>query len=95
MSSEGKKPVEIVFDGPPSHESGRFVEVERDGKSINYGEWREGDDGFWYLVLPNFEARIDTIIEKCRVLLAGWDGYSDQEKVGAVLEISRACEGGG
>lgn len=29
------KLVDIVFDGPPSHKSGRFVEVEdQDGKSI-------------------------------------------------------------
>jgi len=39
----------IVFDGPPSHESGRFVEVENEtGASIHAGEWRnEGD--FWAL----------------------------------------------
>lgn len=40
----------IVFDGPPSHEAGRFVEVE-DGKgaSINFGEWHEQRDGYWCL----------------------------------------------
>ena len=41
----------IVFDGPPSHESGRFVEVELDEKSISLGEWVQDGD-FWYLVLP-------------------------------------------
>ena len=41
----------IRFDGPPSHESGRFVEVEQNGASIKYGEWhQDGDD--WLLVLP-------------------------------------------
>ena len=40
----------IVFDGPPSHESGRFVECETpDGKSVNAGEWFERQNGFWEL----------------------------------------------
>jgi len=41
--------VNIVFDGPPSNKSGRFVEVENDeGKSITIGEWTErGND--WLL----------------------------------------------
>ena len=45
--------IDIVFDGPPSHESGRFVEVEnQDGHSISVGEWIERDDGYWVLRLP-------------------------------------------
>jgi len=44
--------VNVVFDGPPSHESGRFVEVETlDGRSVNAGKWIEGPDGLWYLQL--------------------------------------------
>ena len=43
-------PINIVFDGPPSHESGRFVEVEDDsGRGIKCGEWSERPDGFWAL----------------------------------------------
>lgn len=43
------KPVFIVFDGPPSHDSGRFVEVETsDGKSVSAGEWKQ-DGGYWNL----------------------------------------------
>lgn len=42
--------VDIVFDGPPSHESGRFVEVENErGKSISLGEWVHRADGYWAL----------------------------------------------
>jgi len=38
--------INIVFDGPPSHQSGRFVEVETDdGHSINIGEWLQRPDG--------------------------------------------------
>lgn len=42
--------VDIVFDGPPSHVSGRFVEVEDSaGKSIKFGEWIQRADGYWVL----------------------------------------------
>ena len=42
--------INIIFDGPPSHESGRFVEVETDdGRSINAGEWKQRPDGLWAL----------------------------------------------
>ena len=44
------KYLDIVFDGPPSHESGRFVEVENDkGESVKFGEWVHRPDGFWVL----------------------------------------------
>lgn len=44
--------IDIVFDGPPSHISGRFVEVEDpDRKSISVGDWIERDDGHWVLRL--------------------------------------------
>ena len=49
--------INIIFDGPPGPESGRFVEVETDdGHSINAGEWIERPDGLWALRithLPN------------------------------------------
>ena len=42
--------VDIVFDGPPGPESGRFVEVENEhGCSINVGEWVHRPDGYWAL----------------------------------------------
>ena len=44
------KTVDIVFDGPPGPESGRFVEVEdMDGKGVRIGEWIDRDNGFWAL----------------------------------------------
>lgn len=40
----------IVFDGPPSHDGGRFVEIEdANGKSFNAGEWKQRTDGLWEL----------------------------------------------
>ena len=44
--------IDIVFDGPPDHEAGRFVEVEQDGQSINVGEWIKRGDGYWALRIP-------------------------------------------
>lgn len=42
--------IDIVFDGPPSYVSGRFVEVESPpGKSIRLGEWLQRADGYWVL----------------------------------------------
>jgi hypothetical protein len=37
----------IVFDGPPAHESRRFIEVETDdGHSMSIGQWLERPDGY-------------------------------------------------
>ena len=42
--------IDIVFDGPPGPESGRFIEVEdADGRSIRFGEWIKRDTGHWVL----------------------------------------------
>lgn len=41
--------IQIIFDGPPGPEGGEFVEVERDGKSICFGEWKQREDGYWIL----------------------------------------------
>lgn len=42
--------LDIVFDGPPGPEAGRFVEVEDGtGKSIQFGEWIKREDGLWAL----------------------------------------------
>ena len=42
--------VDIVFDGPPGPESGRFVEVENQlGRSVDVGEWVQRPEGYWSL----------------------------------------------
>jgi hypothetical protein len=42
--------IDIVFDGPPGPDAGRFVEVEDEaGRSVDVGEWIEMDDGYWVL----------------------------------------------
>lgn len=48
----GERLVDIVFDGPPSHVAGRFVEVEdTQGRSVKVGEWIERENGMWALRL--------------------------------------------
>ncbi len=45
--------IDIVFDGPPGPECGRFIEVEDDaGKSIKFGKWLQRADGYWVLRIP-------------------------------------------
>lgn len=42
--------IDIVFDGLPSHESRRFIEVEdNSGKSVVVGEWIDRGNGLWAL----------------------------------------------
>lgn len=53
---EGNMAINIIFDGPPGPESGRFVEVETDdGRSINAGEWIERPDGLWALRITSLQ----------------------------------------
>lgn len=41
---------QIRFDGPPSQESGRFIETEDgDGHGIGLGTWEAQKDGTWLL----------------------------------------------
>ncbi len=45
-----QEPVYVIFDGPPSHESGRFVEVETEnGKSVSVGKWENYSGKYWRL----------------------------------------------
>lgn len=56
--------IHIVFDGPPSHESGRFVEVETpDGKGISVGRWEENETGgYWSLVIDDPTAELRRLL---------------------------------
>lgn len=48
--AEAEREIHIVFDGPPGHEGGRFVEVEdANGKSICFGRW-EQRGAYWHLI---------------------------------------------
>ena len=42
--------IDIVFDGPPGPDPGRFVEIEdAAGNSIKCGQWLQRPDGHWVL----------------------------------------------
>lgn len=50
MEFKNYQAINIIFDGPPGPESGRFIEVETDGgASIRIGEWIKRADGLWAL----------------------------------------------
>jgi len=52
----GGETIDIVFDGPPGPEAGRFVEVENmEGESIKVGEWVKREDGYWVLRIPGVQ----------------------------------------
>jgi len=48
--------IDIVFDGPPGPEAGRFVEVEDgNGNSIRAGTWIQRPDRYWVLRLNRLQ----------------------------------------
>jgi hypothetical protein len=56
--------INIVFDGSPGPESGRFVEIEDEhGHSIIFGEWIERPDGLWALRFQTTEAEAPSVQE--------------------------------
>ena len=67
-----KQKIRIVFDGPPSHESGRFIEVENEhGEGMSLGGWKQEGE-FWYLEFPNpahLEAENETLKADKRLLM--------------------------
>ena len=49
--------IDVVFDGPPSHESGRFIEVEKpSGQSVKCGEWIQRGE-YWVLRISDADIR--------------------------------------
>ena len=72
--NENKKSnyVDIVFDGPPAPESGRFVEVENSsGASIKFGDWVEREDGYWVLRIKTtmFQEQVEALLKAIERLI--------------------------
>ena len=45
-----RRQIDVLFDGPPGPEAGRFVEIESPpGTSIRFGEWVDRGNGYWAL----------------------------------------------
>ena len=85
----------IIFDGPPSHESGRFIEVELDGRSVRFGKWLEGAAGIWKLILPEPYARLATLEAELKTAykFVAMAGYADSSG-GEYRSICLECEPG-
>jgi uncharacterized sporulation protein YeaH/YhbH (DUF444 family) len=95
--------IDVVFDGPPSHESGRFVEVEdTSGRSIKFGEWVQRDDGFWALRIDDLRAQVERLTTELEASQAIIDalqrrvhlcaGYEALERKVERLEAELAAE---
>lgn len=77
--------IRVIFDGPPSRESGRFVEVENErGQCINAGQWVQDSNGLWALEieqipLPNRDALIGFLAESkdARIVGCGTVDFAD------------------
>jgi hypothetical protein len=61
MNSSETEYIDIVFDGPPRPDAGRFAEVENDrGESIALATWIKQRDGCWVLRIPMpFRGRVE------------------------------------
>ncbi|MCC6970453.1 MAG: hypothetical protein IT434_09550 [Phycisphaerales bacterium] len=94
--------LDVVFDGPPGHEPGRFVEVEDpDGRSVNAGEWIDRGDGLWALRIPrptrlvSREALEELFAEVDAYLTAlhdGEPGWAERIKQAKCRIATRACQ---
>ena len=67
--------IDIIFDGPPSHESGRLIEVEnQDGHSIAIDRWIDRGDGTWALRIKNSPGSSESAITRgLRLLKSHFD----------------------
>jgi hypothetical protein len=86
--------IDIVFDGPPSHESGRFVEVENAKRaSIAAGEWIHRNDGYWVLRLTvdTFAAQLATA--KADALREAADDMESIIASGDIAEVAAYVDG--
>lgn len=83
--------IDIVFDGPPDNESGRFVEVENEaGEGINAGGWIERDDGYWVLRIE--QAQAPTGDEREELIGLQLASYSKRMSDGYTSSIIRSNE---
>lgn len=69
--------IQVIFDGPPSAESGRFVEVTNDdGEGINAGDWIDLGEGYWSLriALNHDASELVEALKRARIELAQYVG---------------------
>ena len=90
--------IDIICDGPPSHQSGRFVEVENSaGQSISVGQWVERTDGYWALRIPSHDALLqqrDELAEALKLVekfLSETLGYDNKDFLVRSARAALAC----
>ena len=83
--------LEILFDGPPSHQSGRFVEAEIDGQSVSCGEWIERDDGLWALSI-NPKIAAPEMYEALRLMVVAARNDQMISRVAYDAQVNRAVD---
>jgi hypothetical protein len=96
---ESFAPINVIFDGPPGPEGGRFIEIETDdGRSICIGEWSRRHDGNWALrivALPHATSTPMPVLPRqtclvCCVLAGGHvPGFTDR----AIYKATACVEG--
>lgn len=73
MNGPDRGQIDIVFDGPPGPEAGRFVEVENaQGRSISFGEWVHRPDGYWVLRVNTCTASRPLLLRFLKHALQSW-----------------------
>ena len=82
--------IRILFDGPPSHESGRFIEVENEnGESIKLGEWVQ-DGEYWVLQFPDCREINAELLKQLENLYELWRSQVDWQ--GELESINKPIE---
>ncbi len=94
MSEPTQGHVDIVFDGPPGHTCGRFVDAENEaGASISIGEWVHRDDGYYALRIPVSQALIAAapeLLAACKEALPLLQYYADTEPCAKSQQVLHA-----
>ena len=63
--------IDVVCDGPPDHDGGRFVELEVDGFSVGAGEWvQRGDEWLLRLSIKEIKAAFGMVDRQREALKA-------------------------
>lgn len=83
------KYVNLLFDGPPGSEAGRFIEAEdEDGISLSVGQWIEpSDDAYWRLRITA-QPTLNNLSEEIHDNAAA-HGFWPDERLNAALDFLR------
>lgn len=84
--------IDVVFDGPPDHRGGRFVEVENEqGHSISAGNWikwvKPNDDEYWRLRIHT-DRGINSIAKEMHAIATASGFHSGDAKKTPLEEVA-------